>query len=200
MKDNRVKKITIVALFIALVVIGSKIYVGTHDTFRFHLGNSICLLAALVLSPPLAGLASGLGSMLFDILFYPSGIGCIITFITKFVMSYVTATIFTFLMKHKKDVHKVYQYDNVKIHEEHLHNITELIYAGLSGAVGEIIYIILYMTKTFIERRYVMEMAINAVIPIMIPKFFTSVLNAVVAIIISTLAYKKTNMIIKKFI
>ena len=87
MLDKKIKLITLTSLFIALVVIGSRIYVGTHDTFRFHLGNSMCLLAAFVLPPLYGGIAAGVGSMLFDILFYTSGPACIITLVTKFVMA-----------------------------------------------------------------------------------------------------------------
>ena len=64
MLDKKIKLITLTSLFIALVVIGSRIYVGTHDTFRFHLGNSMCLLASFVLPPLYGGIASGVGSML----------------------------------------------------------------------------------------------------------------------------------------
>ena len=94
MIDKKVKNLTLMALFTALVVIGSRIYVGTHDTFRFHLGNSMCLLAAFLMPALHAGIASGVGSMLFDILFYTSGPACLITLVTKFVMGYVAGVVF----------------------------------------------------------------------------------------------------------
>ena len=158
--DKRVKNLTIVSLFIALVVIGSRIYVGTHDTFRFHLGNSMCLLAAFVLSPIYGGFAAGLGSMLFDILFYTSGPAVLVTFATKFVMGYVAGIAF----------HKT---KNVII----------------SGILGEIAYIILYGIKTYIERRFIMSMAFEAVLPLLLEKIGASVINAIVAVIISTVVY-----------
>ena len=161
MSSKKTKEITLVALFTALVVITSKIYVGTHDTFRFHLGNSMCLLAAFVLSPVYAGLAAGLGSMLFDILFYTTGPAAFITFITKFVMAYVAGIVFS---KTKNVV--------------------------LSGIIGEVAYIILYAIKTYIERRFVMSMAFEAVLPILLAKVGASVFNAIAAVIISSLAYQ----------
>ena len=160
MKDKKIKLITLTSLFIALVVIGSRIYIGTHDTFRFHLGNSMCLLAAFILPPLYGGLASGLGSMLFDILFYTSGPACLVTFITKFVMGYVAGI---FFIKTKNVI--------------------------LAGIIGEIAYIILYALKTYIERRFVMSMAFEAVLPIVLTKVGASVFNAIAAVIISTIVY-----------
>lgn len=161
MMDKRIKLLTTTSLFIALVVIGSRIYVGTHDTFRFHLGNSMCLLAAFVLPPVYGGLSAGLGSMLFDIIFYTSGPACIITFATKFVMGYVAGVIF-----------------------EKTKNVV------LSGIIGEIFYIILYAIKTYIERRFVLSMAFEVVLPIVLTKVGASVFNAIAAVIISSIVYK----------
>lgn len=160
MNDKKVKDLTLMALFMALVVIGSRIYVGTHDSFRFHLGNSMCLLAAFLMPPLHAGLASGVGSMLFDILFYTSGPACLITFATKFVMGYVAGLVF-----------------------EKSKNVV------LAGTIGEIAYIILYALKTYIERRFVMSMAIEAVLPLLATKVGASVVNAIAAIVVSTILY-----------
>ena len=159
--DKKIKLVTLTSLFIALVVIGSRIYVGTHDTFRFHLGNSMCLLAAFVLPPLYGGIAAGVGSMLFDILFYTSGPACIVTFATKFVMGYVAGIVF------KKT-------NNVVI----------------AGIIGEIAYIILYALKTYIERRFILSMALEAVIPLLLTKVGASVFNAIAAVIISSIVYQ----------
>ncbi len=160
MLDKKIKLLTLTSLFIALVVIGSRIYVGTHDTFRFHLGNSMCLLAAFILPPIYGGLAAGVGSMLFDIIFYTSGPACLITLITKFVMGYVAGI---FFQKTKNVI--------------------------LAGIVGEIAYIILYALKTYIERRFVLSMPFEAVLPIVLTKVGASVFNAIAAVIISTIIY-----------
>ena len=160
MLDKKIKLLTLTSLFIALVVIGSRIYVGTHDTFRFHLGNSMCLLAAFVLPPIYGGLAAGVGSMLFDIIFYTSGPACLITLVSKFVMGYVAGV---FFQKTKNVI--------------------------LAGIVGEIAYIILYALKTYIERRFVLSMPFEAVLPIVLTKVGASVFNAIAAVIISTIAY-----------
>ena len=160
MIDKKVKNLTLMALFTALVVIGSRIYVGTHDTFRFHLGNSMCLLAAFLMPAFHAGIASGAGSMLFDILFYTSGPSCIITLITKFVMGYTAGIVFE---KTKNAI--------------------------VAGTTGEVAYIILYTIKTYIERRFILSMAIEAVMPILATKVGASVVNAIAAILVSSILY-----------
>lgn len=161
MDSKRIKNLSLTALFIALVIIGSRIYVGTHDTIRFHLGNSMCLLSAFVLSPLYGGVASGLGSMIFDLLFYPQGgMWFIVTFISKFFMGYTAGIIFRKTSK-----------------------------AILSGIIGEIVYIILYVIKTYVERRFVLSMAFEAVVPIVVAKTGAAVVNAVIAIVIATVLY-----------
>ena len=82
------------------------------------------------------------------------------TFATKFVMGYVAGVVFN---KTKKSV--------------------------LAGTIGEIAYIILYALKTYIERRFILSMAIEAVIPILMAKIGASVVNALAAIIVSTILY-----------
>lgn len=160
MNHTKIKTLTLTALFTALVIIGSRIYVGTHDTFRFHLGNSMCLLSAFLLSPINAGFASGIGSMLFDIVFYPNGLGCLVTLVTKFLMGYVAGVVF-----------------------EKSNNVI------LGGIIGEVVYIILYAIKTYVERRFILSMPLEGVIATLITKVGASVANAVAAIIVSFVVY-----------
>ena len=69
------RKIALTALMAALTVVGSwlriTIPVDIGGNTSFHLGNILCALSGILLGPWLGGLAAGLGSMLFDILFYP---------------------------------------------------------------------------------------------------------------------------------
>lgn len=169
--NKNVKKLILTALFSALVVIGSRIYIGTHDTIRFHLGNSMCLLAAFTLGPIGGGISSGIGSFIFDILFYSEGgiISAIVTFINKFVMGYITGFVYI--------------------------KANRVIISGIMGQLG---YILLYIIKTYIERRYVLGMSFEATLPILYAKAGASIINAIVAIIISTLVYKSIEKMYKK--
>ncbi len=121
------------------------------------------LLAALMLSPSSAGLASGLGSLIFDMLFYPPSlgpIGYVITFVTKFAMGYVAGLAF------KKNKNAI-----------------------IAGTLGEVAYIILYMLKTYVESRLVLSLTVEATMLRVVPKLSASVANAVAAIIVSTILY-----------
>ena len=81
------KKIVLTALMAALTVAGSAIRITMPleiaGTTAFHLGNIMCALSGLLLGPWLGGLASGLGSAIYDIMnpLYISE--CWITFLTK---------------------------------------------------------------------------------------------------------------------
>ena len=81
------RKIVFAALMAALTVAGSALRVtlplDIAGTTSFHLGNIMCALSGILLGPWLGGLASGLGSAIYDIMnpLYISE--CWITFLTK---------------------------------------------------------------------------------------------------------------------
>ena len=82
------KRIVFTALMAALVCVASAIRVvipvDIGGTTAFHLGNIFCALAGILLGPWLGGLAAGMGSAIYDIVFYPMYISeCWITFLTK---------------------------------------------------------------------------------------------------------------------
>ena len=81
------RKIVFTALMAALTVAGSALRItlplDIAGTTSFHLGNIMCALSGILLGPWLGGLASGLGSAIYDIMnpLYISE--CWITFLTK---------------------------------------------------------------------------------------------------------------------
>ena len=82
------KKIVLVGLMAALTCVGSAIRivipVNIGGTTAFHLGNIFCALSGILLGPWLGGAAAGLGSLVYDIVFYPAYIDeAWITFLTK---------------------------------------------------------------------------------------------------------------------
>ena len=80
-------KLVVTALLAALTVAGSAMRItlpiDIAGTTSFHLGNIMCALSGLLLGPWLGGLASGLGSMIYDLMnpLYISE--CWITFLMK---------------------------------------------------------------------------------------------------------------------
>ena len=65
------KHLVLTALLAALTVSGSALRVtlpiDIAGTTSFHLGNIMCALSGLLLGPWLGGLASGLGSAIYDL-------------------------------------------------------------------------------------------------------------------------------------
>lgn len=69
MKDNNIKKIAFSSMFIALVFIATfafKIPISLGWGY-VHLGDSVVMLAGMLLGPVLGGLAAGIGSLLADV-------------------------------------------------------------------------------------------------------------------------------------
>ncbi len=86
------------AVMAALVAVGSKIpdiqIPSPLGTNRFHLGNVMCALSGLLLGPWWGGLASGVGSAIFD-LFDPLRITeAPITFLTKGLYGVVSGAVY----------------------------------------------------------------------------------------------------------
>ena len=148
---------------------------------RVHLGNSFCLLSGFILSPISAGLAAGIGSLFFDLLFYPTSVPFefVITFINKFIMGFACS----------------YIYNN--IFNKHLDVKIRIV---LAGFVGQLSYIILYLLKTYIQRKFILGYAQEIVIAELLIKLGTSTINAIFAIIISSILYAPAKRAVKTFV
>lgn len=180
MNNKHLKNIIIVSLFAALVLIFSKMEIRVMET-RVHLGNSFCLLSGFILSPISAGLAAGIGSLFFDLLFYPSSMPAefLITFLNKFIMSFVCSLVYHSLCK------------------KNLNDKANII---ISGFIGQLSYIALYLIKTYIQRRYMLGLSQEVVIAELMVKLGTSTINAIFAIIISSILYAPAKRAVKMFI
>ena len=146
------RKLAIVGLLSALVFVSSWMQIEVGPA-RFHLGNGFCALA---------GLSAGFGSMLFD-LTNPAYIsGCLITFVTKFVIGYLAG-----LIAHKGKI-----------------STKKDILGTLAGSIA---YIVLYMAKSFVEMYWIEGQAMGAVQVRLAAKFSASCVNAAVALVVATL-------------
>ena len=166
MKDSAsTRKIVYVALLAALV------YVATMISFpllgsKVRLANSVSLLGSLLLGPGFGGLASGFGSLVYDI---QTGYGfeSLITFVSKFAMAWVAGAV-AFSGGHKADDHK--------------RNIAACV-------LGAWTYVALYMLKTYLFQRFVYGYPMDAVWATVASKFPASAINAVAAMIIAPVLY-----------
>jgi len=164
-KKLTTRKVIYIALMTALV------YVATMIAFpllgsKVRLANPVSLLGSLLMGPLFGGLASGLGSLIYDI---QTGYGFegIITFVSKFIMAWVCGRI---------------AFAGGRKAEDHKWNIV----ACIAGAWS---YVALYMLKTFIFQRFVYGFPPDTVWAAMLSKFPASAINAVAAMVIAPILY-----------
>ena len=162
---NQVLKLVLAALLAALVAVFSQIQIqipAIVGVTRFHLGNVMCALSGILLGPWWGGLASGVGSALFD-LFNPLYISDVpITFITKGLYGLISGLVFFRVFKRKSNYG------------------TEVV-ASLCGAVT---YGVLYLAKKFfLDSLLVGGMEPAAAWLVVIEKIPSTVFNAAVAVI-----------------
>ena len=100
-------KIILTALFSALCFIGVLIRIPLPTGAFVHLGNMICILAALLLGGVYGGLAGSIGMGLFDLTHGYLGAGLLRTFILKFLMGLVAGLVFKLILKKKLNVKKL---------------------------------------------------------------------------------------------
>ena len=100
-------RLVLTALFSALCFIGVLIRVPLPTGAFVHLGNMICILAALLIGGVYGGLAGSLGMGLFDLTHGYLGAGLLRTFILKFFMGLIAGLLFRLILKKKLNVKKL---------------------------------------------------------------------------------------------
>ena len=159
------KHLVLTALLAALTVAGSALRVtlpiDIGGNTSFHLGNIMCALSGLLLGPWLGGLASGLGSAIYDMTnpLYISE--CWITFLTKAAYGLVVGLM---VLKAKNN----WGYGK----------------AILATAAGAVTYAILYLSKSYFYNSLLLKgLTPAAAMTAIIAKLPATVFNAVVALI-----------------
>jgi len=167
MKKITINEICLVGLMAAAVYVASaflQIPIPTAlDNTRLHMGNVMCLLSGFLLGPVLGGFAAGIGSALFDITnpLYISSAP--FTFAFKFFMAWICGRIAA-----GGDGYK-----------------PALVRYFVAGIVGNGSYIILYLTKGFMENYFFLGMPLEGVLVSTFQKGFISTVNAVVAVTVA---------------
>lgn len=164
-KKMTLRQMTLTGLMAAAVYVSSallQIPIPTAiDNTRLHMGNVMCLLSGLLLGPWLGGLSAGIGSMLFD-LTNPAYIASApFTFLFKFLMAWACGRI-TSLPRPGRS------------------------FRFLTGTVcGSVLYILLYLSKSFAEHHFVLKLPMEAVLLTLSQKAAVSGINAVVAVCVA---------------
>lgn len=160
------------------------------DNTRLHMGNVMCLLAGFLLGSWQGGLAAGIGSMFFD-LTNPAYIASApFTFIFKFLMAWLCG-----LIAEKKSRGKTIP-EETPDKKAKKHHPVRYIIGGCSGAF---LYVLLYLSKSFVEHRFIAGIPIEAVLVTISQKAVVSVINAVVAVCVAVPLGLALRPVIRKY-
>lgn len=159
-------RIVIVGLMSALCYWGNYFQIKIPNgglVTRIHLGNSMCLLAGLLFGRITGGLASGIGAGLYDLFDPVYIVSAPYTFFSKFAMGFVTGH----LKRSGKDDKKTVIF---------------------SAIMGQLVYIFLYLLKTFVSQILLGEPANVAWTKVGV-NAITSTINGIIAVVISVPLY-----------
>lgn len=149
---------------------------------KIHLANAMCLLSGLLFGPVTGGLASGIGSALYDALAGGYDIvNVLITFVSKMAMTVVCGLIAGTWRK-KTDKSQITK------------RSVRIIIACVAGALT---YVALYVLKTWIFQQFVYHYAAEVVKETVIAKTIPSLINAAAAVIVAPLLYVPLKSILK---
>lgn len=165
MKKITVKDITLIGIMAAAVYVASaflQIPIPTAiGSTRLHMGNVFCLLSGMLLGPTPGGLAAGIGSMLFDLTNPAYLTSAPFTFAFKFLMAWLCGKI---IFKCNMGLKTRFTF---------------------GAATGAFLYVLLYVSKNFIENRFVLGLPMEAVMLTAAQKSAVSGVNAVIAVIVA---------------
>lgn len=150
----------------ALVFVSSWMQIPIGEVTRIHLGNGFCALTGLLFGPAIGGLASGVGSMLFDFTNPLYIAESWVTFILKFFIGFLAGWI-----------------SHAGAAEKGFSRARDI----LGAAAGAAAYVALYLGKTLVVKLLLERQALGAVQVQLVTKLAASSINAVAAVIVSVL-------------
>lgn len=167
MKNINARKLALVGLMAALVFVGSMISIpiplyGIENT-RLHLGNIFCLLSGMVLGGVSGGLSAGIGSGFFDLvnpLYLPSAP---FTFVFKFLMALICG----------------------RIANGGGRGAAFSKWNAAAASTGALAYVILYVSKGFVENIFFMRLELEPALIILAQKSVVSIINGLIAVLAS---------------
>ncbi len=166
----KLHRLVMVAVFAAVVFASNYIRipipVAIGDVTAIHVANGVCILSGLLLGPVGGGLAAGIGSAIFDITNPLYIASAPYTLVFKFILAALPGLVFV-------------KFSFIK-------NILAKIIVG--GIAGQIAYIILYLSKTYIQG-LLEGNAPGALIPVIFAKLGSSVINAIIGVVIACVLY-----------
>lgn len=181
------KKITMTALMAALCYIGFQVFkidfaIGEFKT-AIHLGNAFCVLAALMLGGLEGGLAGAIGMSIADLTAgFPQSFPK--TFLMKFMIGFIVGTI----------AHKIGHVNN------HTDDSKYIFKWGLiSSLAGMGFNVIFDPIISYLYKRFLLQTGAEAAAIFATWTSITTIINAVLSIVIATLLFTKLAKITKKY-
>ncbi len=170
-RKNPIFPIVYTALMAAMVYVLTLLYVPLGES-RVHCGNAASMLAGLILGPWLGGVASGIGAFFFDLTHGYELLEALVTFASKFLMAMAAGLI--------AGAYK--QEGSVLRGKGHLRVV-------LGCVVGGLVYIALYMLKTFVKQHYVGGVPLDGTWVAMLGKLPATSINNGFAAVVTPIFY-----------
>ena len=170
-KQNRIHAIVYTALMAAIVYVLTLLFIPLGES-KVHFGNAASMLAGLILGPWLGGAASGVGAFLFDLTHGYGLVEALITFASKFLMAMAAGLVAGAWRREGKRLDG----------KGHLRVV-------LGCVVGGVTYIFLYMLKTFIKQRYVLDTPLDGTWAMMLAKLPATAINNGFAAVVTPILY-----------
>lgn len=153
-------------MMVALVMVSNYISIPTAFS-RLHIANAICMLAGMLFGGLRGAVIAGFGSALYDLTFPAYAAEAWITFLTKGVMALVCGSI-------------------VNSKGLRLRQMYRLVLGSASGAL---IYIALYMLKSYLQMRFITAVPVDTIPASMLGKLTSSIINGLFAVIVAPILY-----------
>ena len=133
------------------------------DNTAIHVANVACLLSAFLLGPVYGGLSAGIGSAIYDLTNPLYLASAPFTLVFKFIMAFVCGKI---------------AYSRGKNAKSTKWNI-------IAGVCGALSYVVLYLSKNFLESVFFKKVEWQTAVIDLIPKAITSITNGIIAVAIA---------------
>lgn len=169
--ENNKKKISTIGLafagmMVALVMVSNYISIPTAFS-RLHVANAVCMLAGMLFGGLQGGIIVGLGSALFDLTFPAYAAEAWVTFLTKGTMALVCG-----LMVNGRGF-----------------GLRRPLLLILGCAAAAVTYIALYLTKSYIQMRWVSAVPPETIPAALTGKLASSSINGLFAVIVAPILY-----------
>lgn len=166
--DRKTYRIVFLGMMSAVVFLTTMIRIPFLESY-IHPANAFILAAGLLLGAAGGGIAGGLGSFLYDLLFYSEyGIfSAVMTFVTKGAMGLVCGAAFGAVKEERRTPLRVV----------------------LSGVFGAAAYLILYWGRKFLEGHFISGLPWEGAWTRTVLAMPASAINAVFACILSPVLY-----------